>query len=442
MIKRVFFILFSFSLLFSSTTKEKIAGANRDLKASQSEQKNLNDKIEGIATQILNEKKSIDKRQGEIDELSALVVNLKDKFADEQKELDRLNSQNQALLSLQEDIENKIVSIISKELSFDVLNDESGVKSEQSVIGNELFSAFSKTISLELSNLVKTYENNQKLIKDQDRKIDIIKTNMQYYSNKKESLSHKQKEQEKMLSSLEDNRKTYINRLTKINDEQDELRKTLEKLKIIDDREEREKAEKIERERITRLEAQKKKEAEKAKKLAKKDNKTEEIKEDTSQEVVEIEDPKVAKLNQKVKQYGVSYQESRVKKYTGAKTISPLDSAYVKRKFGNYNDPVYNIKIFNESIVLGSNSDTQVKSVLAGKIVFANETSVLDKVVIIEHTGGIHTIYANMTQIAPTIKVGLSVKKGYVIGRINSDLTFEVTQKNYHINPLDLISLK
>ncbi|WP_298021789.1 hypothetical protein, partial [uncultured Campylobacter sp.] len=32
--------------------------------------------------------------------------------------------------------------------------------------------------------------------------------------------------------------------------------------------------------------------------------------------------------------------------------------------------------------------------------------------------------------------------KGYIIGRIGSDLTFEVTQQNYHINPLDLISLR
>ena len=144
-----------------------------------------------------------------------------------------------------------------------------------------------------------------------------------------------------------------------------------------------------------------------------------------------------------MKQYGSSYQASRVKKYTGAKTSAPLNGAFVKRNFGNYNDPVYNIKIFNENIVLGSkSSDTQVKSVLAGKVDFAKDTAVLDKVVILEHSGGIHTIYAHLSQIAPTIKVGSSIKKGYVLGRINSELTFEVTQQNYHINPLDLISLK
>uniref|UniRef100_UPI00263A1100 murein hydrolase activator EnvC family protein n=1 Tax=uncultured Campylobacter sp. TaxID=218934 RepID=UPI00263A1100 len=106
-------------------------------------------------------------------------------------------------------------------------------------------------------------------------------------------------------------------------------------------------------------------------------------------------------------------------------------------------DPIYNIKIFNESVVLSANSaDAKVKSVFNGKVVFAKETAMLDKVVIIENPNGIHTIYAHLSQIAPTVKVGAKVQKGYVIGRVQRDLTFEVTQKNYHIDPLELISPK
>jgi peptidase, M23/M37 family len=138
-----------------------------------------------------------------------------------------------------------------------------------------------------------------------------------------------------------------------------------------------------------------------------------------------------------------SYQTSSVKRYTGAKTIAPLDSFTVKQKFGNYVDPIYNLKIFNESVVLRSNTpDAKVKSVLNGKVVFAKQTALLDRVVIIENDNGIHTIYAHLSQIAPTIKIGSVVQKGYVIGRVKDDLTFEVTQKNYHIDPLELISLK
>ena len=93
--------------------------------------------------------------------------------------------------------------------------------------------------------------------------------------------------------------------------------------------------------------------------------------------------------------------------------------------------------------MLSANSaDAKVKSVFNGKVVFAKETAMLDKVVIIENPNAIHTIYAHLNQIPPTVRVGSNVKKGYIIGRIGSDLTFEVTQQNYHINPLDLISLR
>ena len=79
---------------------------------------------------------------------------------------------------------------------------------------------------------------------------------------------------------------------------------------------------------------------------------------------------------------------------------------------------------------------------LSGKVVFAKQTPLLDNVVIIENSNGIHTIYAHLSQIAPTIKVGQKVQQGYVIGRVARDLTFEVTQKSYHIDPLQMISLK
>ena len=63
----------------------------------------------------------------------------------------------------------------------------------------------------------------------------------------------------------------------------------------------------------------------------------------------------------------------------------------------------------------------------------------LNNVVIIEHANGIHTIYAHLDKIAPNIKDGKRLKKGSVIGRVDNELMFEVTQKNYHINPMQLI---
>ena len=144
-----------------------------------------------------------------------------------------------------------------------------------------------------------------------------------------------------------------------------------------------------------------------------------------------------------VRQVGSSYQGSLVKRYKGDKTIAPLEQYTLKQAFGDYTDPIYKIKIFNESVVLRSiTPDATVKNVLDGKVVFAKDTAMLDKVIIMENADGIHTIYAHLSKIAPTIKVGTRIKKGYVIGRVERDLTFEVTQKNYHINPMELIASK
>ena len=437
--KKILFLALALNLVFSApNTKDKIEQTTQNLAKSQKEEKKLSQKIDEIADEILKEQNDAKKQDGELKELSKIVLELQEKHASEEKEIEKLNSQNAFLLNTQSDLENKIIDAISKELSFDLVSDINLTKSSDSIIADEVLNLLGDIMSNELSALMKDYENNKNLINEQDKKIQTIKASMQDYNKKKDDLSQKRKLQEQKLANLKKNKDEYAKKLEKLSNEQDEIRKALEELKIINDKEEREKAEKAEKERLAKLEKERKKAEEKAKKEGKK---VEEIFSSEPEPV--IEDERVAKIDKKVKQYGSSYQASRVKKYTGAKTSAPLNGAFVKRNFGNYNDPVYNIKIFNENIVLGSkSSDTQVKSVLAGKVVFAKDTAVLDKVVILEHSGGIHTIYAHLSQIAPTIKVGSSIKKGYVLGRINSELTFEVTQQNYHINPLDLITLK
>ncbi|MBL6974060.1 MAG: M23 family metallopeptidase, partial [Sulfurimonas sp.] len=82
--------------------------------------------------------------------------------------------------------------------------------------------------------------------------------------------------------------------------------------------------------------------------------------------------------------------------------------------------------------------NAKVKTVFNGKVIYADKTAVLDNIVIVEHKDGLHTIYANLSQISPNIKKGKKIKKGYSIGRVNEELIFEVTQKSYHINPIRL----
>jgi len=50
-----------------------------------------------------------------------------------------------------------------------------------------------------------------------------------------------------------------------------------------------------------------------------------------------------------------------------------------------------------------------------------------------------HTIYAHLSKIAPNVKVSKRLKKGYVIGRVEKELTFKATIDGKLINPTRLI---
>ena len=112
------------------------------------------------------------------------------------------------------------------------------------------------------------------------------------------------------------------------------------------------------------------------------------------------------------------------------------------KKFGTYVDPVYKIKIYNESITLQApQEDAKVQNVLNGQIVYAGESSMLGKVVVVEHSGRMHTVYAGLSKIAPNIVKGRKIKQGYVVGKVNSKLVFQATKDSKHIDPLRLISI-
>ena len=184
------------------STKEKIMQTNKNLQVYANQKDELNEKIKKTASEILQEEKSLKKYQNDIDELSSVVSNLKEKYKDSQTELNKLNSQNAAIIGLQKDIEDKIVSLISKELAFDLINTQSE-KSLDSIITNEVVDVIGKNASKELAALAKNYETNQNFINEQDKKITSIKSNMQDYNKKKDELNQKQVEQNKKIDKLD-----------------------------------------------------------------------------------------------------------------------------------------------------------------------------------------------------------------------------------------------
>ena len=398
------FIALHVALFSAVSVDKKINKSKKNLRSKTNVEKSINRKINDVAKGILKEQKNLASIKSQIENLGKSISKNQNVMKDKETNLQDLATQNKKLLTGKKDLETKIVKIIAEDFSFYLITDKGYQDSSDNILVEEAVDKISIIMKGEFTKLSKDYDNINRKIDVQNRQITDIKSSISELKNKKKKYSTLKKSKEKSIKKLNSQKKSYKKRLFKIAKERDELRATLKKLNII------------------------------------------KVKEDEAAKRKRLSTLKKAKSNSHingkmtVRQIGSSYQNSRVKKYRGKKTIAPLDSFTVKRKFGRYTDPIYKIKIFNESVILTSKvKNAKVKNVLKGKVVYAKNTAVLDRVVIVENSYGIHTIYAHLTKIAPTIKVGKKIKKGYIIGRVKDDLSFEVTQKSYHINPLELI---
>lgn len=374
------------NLFFANELNKK----NQDLKENERLSKQLNKKLEDLANDITNSEKNLKNLAQQISKLTQENSKLEQSAKIQSQELRLLNSQNQGLLKDRNLMETRLVSLIAQDFAYDLTVPSGYLESDESFMAVEVLHSLDGILKEEFYKLSKDYEKNSKLIDEKQGKIDSINVNLKQYTAQLTKLEELKQRQLNEIKQQKADRALYAKKLDDLQKQQAELRKTLADLNIVS----------------------------------------------------KSKDEKGATVSKDVKQLGSGYQKSSVKKYLGKKTIAPLESFTVKQKFGNFTDPIYNIKLFNENVILRSkNQDARVKTVFDGKVVFAKQTNLLQKVVIVEHSNGLHTIYAHLSQIAPTVKVGKNVKKGEVIGRVKNDLSFEVTQEKFHINPLELISL-
>lgn len=395
-------------LLFAApNTAQKIDEKAKTLQEKLQTEKQIHGKLQDIATDIVDGEKEIEKIKDKIENLSKSIDESQETVQRKNEYLDKLTKDTQQLSSQKKDLEQKIIKIIAEDFSFYLVSDSDYLDNEDGILVDEVLQKMDTIMRKEFGKLASDYKQVNDQIYSQSQEIKTIHTEIQSAKNKKDELLALEKKRESSIVALNSKKESYKKQLDDIAKERDEIRTTLEQLKII------------------KVQEESKLLAEKNAAAAKRDKGP----------------STVGGGDNSIRQIGSSYQNSNVKKYVGERTIAPLDSYSVKRKFGDYVDPIYKIKIFNESVVLASSTpDATVKSVLNGKVIFAKDTASMEKVVIIENSDEIHTIYAHLSKIAPTIQVGQKIKKGYVIGRVDNDLTFEVTQKNFHIDPLELIA--
>ncbi len=442
-------------LLQGSSTVKKIKKSKNDLTHTQNAQKHASGKLEQIAKDIKKAEKDIDYLDKKLASLAKDQSKTEEVYKVLKKELKQSTAEYQDTSKELDQKRKQFISLLSEQFSIVYAIQQAHAPTRDSIITQEVYKAYKKqntkmlaTLKSEIHTLKKRKQDKQYL---RNRTLNKVKRIIQ----KREEYVAKKEEKKKLLDKLAKDEEKYTDKLQKIVDKQNSLRSTLAKLNILQAKEvEAARKEALARKEAIRLEQERKARLrkEKAMALAKEKKAKEALRNAKTQEAkakavlatkeAEKETKRVVKESTKVRNVNSSYHKDKVYAYRGGKTISPLAGARVIKKFGTYIDPIYKIKIFNESITLQApSSDAKVQNVLNGKVVYAGTSSMLGKVVVVEHTGKMHTIYAGLSKIAPNIKAGRRIKRGYVVGKVKRKLMFQATKNSKHINPLKLIKI-
>jgi len=359
----------------------------------------MNRELSKVAKKILTAKANQKKLNSKLNSLENKIKNDEVSYGELTKKSTELTESLNSVIKTIDKKQLKFVELISKNFSMSLALEEVNTPTSESVMSKEVYTVYSKRNSEDIERLKKDLLYLESKKKSLNSKQSDIRKTIDTYVNERREYRNKKKEQDKILSALARDKAIYKKRFNRIKASRKKLERKLASLKI--------------------------------------------IKSDARKEANQKEAAKANKNSSAKRTKVVAVSSSKIIKYNKSKTISPLKGARLIKKFGTYTDPIYKFKIFNKSVTLKApHSSSKVRSVLKGKIVFAeNSGGMLGKVVIVEHSNGIHTIYAKLSRLAPGIKVGKRVSKGSTIGKVDKSLMFEVTKDNKHMDPLNLIRL-
>lgn len=392
--------IFLLSLLIVSAlfAKEDI---NRQIKKTSTEIKSfdrkyssLHKKMQRTAKAIQRKEKDMVVQEAHIKRLEKALESSKEQYTSNHKELSELKEEQRLLESKQGLVEKELIEALARNLSINMLLKEKNAVTTESIITEEIMHELNVQTQRKIENLEQEHSANAKIIQEYQLRTKNLQSAITNIDKQKAELQEVTQKNKQSIQSLQKDKKRYKRSINKLIAQKAALKKTLAQLNIV-------RAEEVQKEKKS---------------------------------------VKRKSAHAKVTKRGSSYQNVKSARYRGRKTIAPLTGYKLVKKFGPYTDPIYKIKIYNESVTLQpTERNAKVNTVLNGKVILAKNTPLLDNVVIIKHANGLHTIYAHLDMIAPTIRKGKKVKKGAVIGRVNNELIFEVTQNSAHIDPMTLI---
>lgn len=445
------FILLSFFIcsIFAADIKkieQKIIYNKNILDQTKDAQDKTNSKIKTLANELTKEEDAFEKIQNNLDSISSKISANKLQLQGAKVKINELNKQSKTIEQYIASVEANIVKSVVEKYTMTLGKDLIDKKSAKEIIEKEklqLMFENSKDAIMK-SNLQYFQITTQKNDNDAQRK--TLETFIASGVAEEKKFTDLKKERESKVSTLREKHKSYQQELKAIVRQQNDLNNLLSQLNIVKETE----LEKIKNEQARQLKKAKLEEL----RLAKEKKNSPKSKTDATTAVTLNEETRINSkdikmlskevlendADMKVKNIGDSTQGIKVSSSAGITMQAPLSAYTVSKKFGEYFDPIYKIKLYNDSVTLkANNKNEKVYSALKGQVVYAkNDAGSLGNVVILKHAGEIHTIYSRLSQIAPTIAVGKVIPQGYVVGRIEDTLVFQATKSNKYLNPEEL----
>lgn len=115
--------------------------------------------------------------------------------------------------------------------------------------------------------------------------------------------------------------------------------------------------------------------------------------------------------------------------------------------YGQQKDPQFNTPVFRNGIHIQTEAAADIRSIFAGKVIFAEWFKGFGQLVIVNHGSGYHTLYGNLSEIFSN--VGDIIKERQIIGKVGTSgilnapgLYFEIRYKGKPLDPVQWLKRK
>ena len=423
------------SLLFASIKDldSKIDKNKQQINYVKLKKNNLNKNINILADTINKEEKAYENVVSILRSTNTKLLLNRLRLSNSISKINELTAKSKKLQAFQLKMEQDVVDFVIEKYAMGMGIEQVNKNHINDIISKEIYNLVFENAKKEMSSLNIQYSKINNFITVNENKIEILNT----YIKKQNVIQIKYLDlvniQEKTLKSLKKKHKNYQKNLATLINKQNKITDLLGSLNILKKKEIKNEELRIKKaQRLARKKQKQRKERENA--LAQKSKKSQEIK-------IKKRNNFDDNINIEVRKIGSSAKGVKVSKYNGRTTIAPLRAYKITKRFGKYYDAVYKMELFNESVAMQTKiPNAKVFSVFKGQVVYAKQNSgLLENVVIIKHKNNLHTIYSHLDQIAPTLKTGKWIPKGYIVGRISDTLEFQATANSKYIDPLQLI---